>query len=203
MADKLYVELRDDFGKGAARRIRREDKIPGVLYGHGTETRHVSLPAHETALAIRQSNALFELTLEDGRSRLALVKDVQRNPLSRDIIHVDLIEVRLGEKVEVEVPLELVGETVSPAVAMLDILNVSIKADATTLPDTIVIDIEGMVDGDRLLASDLVLGDGVELINDPEEVVLTVALPRTEEEPEDSDSVSEPETIGRAKTEEA
>lgn len=201
MAEKLYVELRENFGKGAARRIRAENRIPGVFYGHGTDTRHLTLPGHETALAVRHSNALFELTLPDGRSRLALVKDVQRNPLSRNIIHMDLLEVRRGEKVEVVVPLELTGDPVSPAIGMLDILEVTIQAEATHLPESIVIDTEGAEDGYRVLASDLDLPAGVELLNDPEELVLSVDIPRVEEEDEEDEEAAEPTVIGEEPSE--
>lgn len=202
MAEKLYVELRENFGKGAARRIRAEQKLPGVFYGHGAETRHLTLPAHETALAVRSSNALFELTLPDGRSRLGLVKDLQRNPLTRSIIHVDLIEVRRGEKVEVVVPLELTGDPVSPAVGMLDIIEVTIRAEATHLPDSIVIDTEGTEDGYRVHGSDLELPAGVELVNDPDELILSVAIPRIEEEPDEDEEDVEPTVVGEEQSEE-
>ena len=105
---KLIAELRTEFGKGAARRIRRADKVPAVLYGHGTDPIHIALPGHETLLALRTANALLSIEV-DGSSQLALPKQVQRDPLKHTIEHVDLVIVRRGEKVTVDVAIHLVG----------------------------------------------------------------------------------------------
>ena len=118
---KLVVTERTEFGKGAARKIRAKDMIPAVLYGHGTEPRHLTLPGHETMLLVRQSNAIVELEVEGGENAIALVKDVQRDPVRQVIEHVDLVIVKRGERVEVEVPVQLEGEPFPGMQAMQDL----------------------------------------------------------------------------------
>ncbi|PZP14882.1 MAG: 50S ribosomal protein L25 [Brachybacterium faecium] len=189
MAEKLNVELREEFGKGAARRIRREHKIPAVLYGHGEEVRHVVLPGHETALAARNTNALLELNLADGRSELALIKDIQRHPLKRNITHLDLIIVRKGEKVEVDIPVVLVGEPTAPAIAVVDAQTLTLSADALHVPEQIEVDVEEKEEGFQLFAGDITLPEGSELVTDAELLVVAVTIPRVEEEDtEDEDA---------------
>lgn len=189
MAEKLNVELREEFGKGAARRIRREHKIPAVLYGHGEEVRHVVLPGHETALIARNTNALLELSLADGRSRLALIKDIQRHPLKRNITHLDLIIVRKGEKVEVDIPVVLVGEPTAPAIAVVDAQTLTLSADALSVPEQIEVDVEDKEEGFQLFAGDITLPEGAELVTDAELLVVAVTIPRVEEEDtEDEDA---------------
>ena len=189
MAEKLNVELREEFGKGAARRIRREDKIPAVLYGHGEDVSHLVLPGHETALAARNPNALLELTLPEGKSKLALIKDVQRHPLKRVITHLDLIIVRKGEKVEVDIPVVLNGEPEAPAIAVVDAQTLTLSADALNVPEQIEVDVEGTEEGYQLFAGDVTLPEGSELVTDPELLVVAVSIPRVEEEPsEDEDA---------------
>lgn len=189
MAEKLNVELREEFGKGAARRIRREHKIPAVLYGHGEEVRHVVLPGHETALAARNTNALLELNLADGRSELALIKDIQRHPLKRNITHLDLIIVRKGEKVEVDIPVVLVGEPTAPAIAVVDAQTLTLSADALSVPEQIEVDVEDKEEGFQLFAGDITLPEGAELVTDAELLVVAVTIPRVEEEDtEDEDA---------------
>ncbi|WP_152353239.1 50S ribosomal protein L25/general stress protein Ctc [Brachybacterium subflavum] len=185
MAEKLNVEKREEFGKGAARRIRRENKIPAVLYGHGTDPVHLVLPGHETALAARNANALLDLTLPDGESHLGLIKEIQRHPLSRNITHLDLILVRRGEKVEVDIPVYVTGEPVSPAIAVVDAQSLTLSVDALAVPESIEISVEEQEDGYQLFAGDVVLPQGTELITDPELLVVAVQLPRVEEEPEE------------------
>ncbi|MFE5777449.1 50S ribosomal protein L25/general stress protein Ctc [Brachybacterium sp. NPDC056505] len=185
MAEKLNVEKREEFGKGAARRIRSENKIPAVLYGHGTDPVHLVLPGHETALAARNANALLDLTLPDGESHLGLIKEIQRHPLSRNITHLDLILVRRGEKVEVDIPVYVTGEPVSPAIAVVDAQSLTLSVDALAVPESIEISVEEQEDGYQLFAGDVVLPQGTELITDPELLVVAVQLPRVEEEPEE------------------
>lgn len=185
MAEKLNVEKREEFGKGAARRIRSENKIPAVLYGHGTDPVHLVLPGHETALAARNANALLDLTLPDGESHLGLIKEIQRHPLSRNITHLDLILVRRGEKVEVDIPVYVTGEPVSPAIAVVDAQSLTFSVDALAVPESIEISVEEQEDGYQLFAGDVVLPQGTELITDPELLVVAVQLPRVEEEPEE------------------
>ncbi|MCG7309285.1 50S ribosomal protein L25/general stress protein Ctc [Brachybacterium halotolerans subsp. kimchii] len=185
MAEKLNVEKREEFGKGAARRIRTENKIPAVLYGHGTDPVHLVLPGHETALAARNANALLDLTLPDGESHLGLIKEIQRHPLSRNITHLDLILVRRGEKVEVDIPVYVTGEPVSPAIAVVDAQSLTLSVDALAVPESIEISVEEQEEGYQLFAGDVVLPQGTELITDPELLVVAVQLPRVEEEPEE------------------
>ena len=182
MAEKLNVELREDFGKGAARRLRAESRVPAVLYGHGEAPLHLSLPGHETALAARNPNALLQLQLADGTSHLALIKEVQRHPLKRSLNHLDLIIVKKGEKVEVEIPVVLTGEPVSPSIAVVDLLTLTLSVDALNVPEQVEIDGEGTEDGFQVFAGDVKLPGDAELINDPEILVVSVALPRVEEE---------------------
>ena len=182
MAEKLNVELREDFGKGAARRLRAESRVPAVLYGHGEAPLHLSLPGHETALAARNPNALLQLQLADGTSHLALIKEIQRHPLKRSLNHLDLIIVKKGEKVEVEIPVVLTGEPVSPSIAVVDLLTLTLSVDALNVPEQVEIDVEGTEDGFQVFAGDVKLPGDAELINDPEILVVSVALPRVEEE---------------------
>ena len=181
MAEKLNVELREDFGKGAARRLRAESRVPAVLYGHGEDPLHLSLPGHETALAARNPNALIELQLADGTSHLALIKDIQRHPLKRTLNHLDLIIVRKGEKVEVDIPVVLDGEAVSPAVAMVDLQSLTLSVDALKVPEQIEIDVEGKEEGYQLFAGDVVLPGDAELLTDAEILVVSVMVPRVDE----------------------
>lgn len=180
MAENIKVDIRSDFGKGFARRMRAESKIPAVLYGHGTEPVHLALPYHATALAARHSNALLELEIPNAENELAIIKDIQRHPLSRDILHIDLLIVKRGEKVEVEIPVTVEGEPQSPAVAVVDIQEITLLADALSLPEHIVVNVEGKVEGDAIYAGDLDLGDA-ELVTDPEFLVVSIQVPQVDE----------------------
>ncbi|MGO1227167.1 50S ribosomal protein L25/general stress protein Ctc [Brachybacterium sp. AOP42-C2-15] len=188
MAEKLNVELREDFGKGAARRLRTQSLVPAVLYGHGEAPLHLSLPGHATALAARNPNALLELQLTDGTTHLALIKEIQRHPLKRTLNHLDLITVRKGEKVEVEIPVILVGEPVAPAAAFVDLQTLTLLVDALNVPQEVEVSVEGTEDGYQLFAGDVTLPGDAELVTDAEILVASVQLPRVEEE---SDEESE------------
>ncbi|MGP5090539.1 50S ribosomal protein L25/general stress protein Ctc [Brachybacterium tyrofermentans] len=188
MAENLNVELREDFGKGAARRLRVDGRIPAVLYGHGEAPLHLSLPGHETALIARNPNALLELKLADGTQHLALIKEIQRHPLKRSLNHLDLITVRKGEKVEVEIPVILHGEPVAPADAFVDLQHLTLLVDALNVPEQVDVDVEGSEDGFQVFAGDVILPQGTELVTDAEILVASVALPRVQEEPEDEES---------------
>ncbi|HHW50946.1 MAG TPA: 50S ribosomal protein L25/general stress protein Ctc [Pseudoclavibacter sp.] len=179
----LSGEFRTTFGKGAARALRRAGKTPAVIYGHGSEPKHVALPSHELSLIVRRANAVIELDIE-GTEEMVLVKDVQRDPVSSVIEHVDLVIVLKGEKVEVEVPLHLEGEALAPAVANLDVTHLLVKVPATDIPEHFVINVEGLEEGNHITAANVSLPDDVELITEPETVVVTVAVPALEEEPE-------------------
>ncbi|WP_087483393.1 50S ribosomal protein L25/general stress protein Ctc [Brachybacterium massiliense] len=203
MAEKLNVELREDFGKGASRRLRAESRIPAVLYGHGQDPIHLSLPGHDTALAARNPNALLELVLPDGETHLALIKEIQRHPLKRSLNHLDLIIVRKGEKVEVEIPVVLTGEPVSPAAAFVDLQTLTLLVDALHVPEQVEVDVEGAEDGFQVFAGDVTLPQGSELVNDAEILVASVALPRVEEEDEETEEGAEEEAAEESSEEPA
>ncbi|MBM7804096.1 large subunit ribosomal protein L25 [Curtobacterium luteum] len=179
MADntKLAAEIRTKFGKGAARKIRANDKIPAVVYGHGTEPQHITLPGHETMLIVRQANAIIDLDIE-GTAQLALVKDVQRDPVRQVIEHIDLVVVRRGEKVTVDVPVVVEGESFSGTIHVQDLSSVSLLVEATKIPEHVVVDVEGLEDGKQILASELELPSGAELETDPEALVVQIVTPR-------------------------
>ncbi|HJG91298.1 MAG TPA: 50S ribosomal protein L25/general stress protein Ctc [Brachybacterium massiliense] len=203
MAEKLNVELREDFGKGASRRLRAESRVPAVLYGHGQDPVHLSLPGHDTALAARNPNALLELVLPDGETHLALIKEIQRHPLKRSLNHLDLIIVRKGEKVEVEIPVVLTGEPVAPAAAFVDLQTLTLLVDALHVPEQVEVDVEGAEDGFQVFAGDVTLPQGSELVNDAEILVASVALPRVEEEDEETEEGAEEEAAEESSEEPA
>ncbi len=177
---KLTAELRTEFGKGAARRIRRAHKVPAVLYGHGSDPIHISLPGHETLLALRTANALLSIEV-NGKSQLALPKQVQRDPLKHTIDHVDLVIVRRGEKVTVDVPVVIEGEAGPEVLVVVDHNTVPIEAEATHLPEHIVVSVEGREPGTQILASDLDLPTGASLALDPETLIVNLTNAPTAE----------------------
>lgn len=169
----LSVDVRTEFGKGFARRLRAAGKIPAVLYGHGTEPQHLALPGHETSLIVRHANAIIELDIE-GKKQLALVKDVQRDPVRRIIEHIDLVIVKKGEKVQVEVPYTTEGESFAGTMATFSATGIVVEAEATRIPEQIVISIEGLEDGTQIHAKDIELPAGVTLAEDPELLILAI-----------------------------
>lgn len=176
---KLAAEARTEFGKGAARRIRRADKIPAVLYGHGSAPVHVTLPGHQTMMALKHSNALFSIELE-GKGQLAIAKDVQRDPVRNVIEHVDLLIVKKGEKVAVEVPVAVTGESAPGTIHLVDLQTLAIEAEATHLPESVEVSIEGLEAGSQILAGDVVLPKGTTLTADAELLVVSVTEPQAE-----------------------
>jgi large subunit ribosomal protein L25 len=179
MADdnKVVAENRESFGKGAARKIRAAGKIPAVIYGHGSDPRHVTLPAHQVGLILRKANALLDLDV-DGTSELVLVKDVQKDPVRLIIEHIDLIVIKKGEKVQVEVPVHLHGESVAGTIADLDAKTLHLEAEATHIPENVVVDVEGLEEGTQIHAKDITLPKGSTLITDPETLVVNVHVPQ-------------------------
>lgn len=178
MAEAINAELRTEFGKGAARRTRRANRVPAVLYGHGTDPVHLSLPTHEVFLIVKHtSNALLELAF-DGKSELALVKDVQKEVVTNDIEHIDLLLVRRGEKVTVEVSINVEGESASGTIHALELQNLEVLADATNIPTQIIVNVEGLEDGAIVRISDLDLPAGVTTEADGETAVVIVSVPR-------------------------
>lgn len=178
MADdnKLVAEVRDQFGKGFARRIRAAGRVPAVIYGHGTDPQHVSLPGHEVSLILRKANQVLELDIA-GKTQLALVKDVQKDPVRQIIEHLDLVVVRKGEKVTVDVPVHVEGESVPGTIAAQDANTLSLEVEATHIPERITVDIEGAEEGTQIFAKDLALPEGSSLISDPETLVINVTVP--------------------------
>jgi large subunit ribosomal protein L25 len=170
---KLTAELRTEFGKGAARRIRRADKVPAVLYGHGTDPIHITLPGHETLLALRQANALLSIEV-DGGSQLALPKQVQRDPIKHTIEHVDLLLVRRGEKVTVDIPVLIEGEAAADTLVDVVANTVSVEAEATHIPQQIAVSIEGLKAGTQILARDLRLPEGSTIQGDDEALIINI-----------------------------
>ena len=186
---KIAAEARTEFGKGAARRSRREGKVPAVLYGHGTDTRHLSLPGHALMLALKTPNVLLRLEGLTRGGEIALPKAVQRDPVRGILEHVDLILVRSGEKVTIEVPIRITGEIASGDGGMLNqqMVQIPVEAEATNIPQGIDVDVEGMDIGDAVHASDLTLPQGVTLQVEPDTLVLHVIAqqggePEAEEE---------------------
>ncbi len=187
---KLAAETRTEFGKGAARRARAAGKIPAVLYGHGTDPVHVVLPGHDTMMALKHANAL--LTIEfDGNSEMAIAKDVQRDPVRRIIEHVDLLLVKKGEKIAVEVPVHVEGETFGSTIHVQELNTLHIAAEATHLPEAITVSVEGLEEGAKIVASEVELPKGAELLNEPDALVVHVTQPRTAPEPDEEAAAAE------------
>ncbi len=177
---KLVAETRTRFGKGAARKIRRDHKIPAVLYGHGTEPVHITLPGHDTMMALKSANALLEIEV-DGTSQLALAKDVQRDPIKPVIEHVDLVVVRRGEKVTVDVQIHTEGEAAVDTVVTVESQTVQLEVAATNIPQNVVVSVEGLAAGTQIHASALELPEGAELGSDPDLLVVNITQQITAE----------------------
>jgi len=199
---KLAAELRTEFGKGYARRARMNNQIPAVIYGHGAEPIHVTLPAKATTLAVRTPNALLSLDI-NGEGHLALVKDVQRDPVKQIIEHIDLLTVRQGEKVTVDVPVHVEGETAPGTVHNLELTVVSLEAEATHLPTAIEVNVEGRAAGEHVHASDLVLPKGTTLLTDAEALVVNVSEAVVIAEEEETEAAPEGEAEEAPAAEEA
>lgn len=186
MADEatLNVEIRTSFGKGAARKIRAADKIPAVLYGHGTEPVHLTLPGHQTMLLVRKANAVIDLSIE-GTSQLALVKDVQTDPVRRIIEHIDLVIVKRGEKVTVDVPVHVEGESGPGTIHVQETTSISVEVEATHIPESVSVSIEGLEEGSQVTAADVELPKGATLLSDGETLIVNVTVPAAPVEDED------------------
>lgn len=174
---KLVATTRTDFGKGAARRTRRAGRIPAVLYGHGSDPLHVSLPGHETFLALKHANALFAIEI-DGTTTLAITKDVQREPVRNVIEHVDLLIVKKGETVSVEIPVVITGESFSGTIHIVEHQTVTLEAEATHLPQSVEVSIEGLQAGATVTAGELTLPQGSTLVTDADAVIVAITAPQ-------------------------
>jgi large subunit ribosomal protein L25 len=183
---RISAEPRTEFGKGGARRTRRAGKIPAVLYGHGEKPKHVALPAREFAAALRHGgiNQLFQVEVTDGTRSLALPKAVQRDPIRDTIDHVDLLIVRRGEMVTVEVPVVLTGEAARDGLLVNELNTLQVSADATRLPDNVEVSVTGLAVGSHVSAGDVRLPEGVELLTDPDAAVVTIVASPTAEQVE-------------------
>lgn len=179
---RIAAEPRSEFGKGPARRERRAGRVPAVLYGHGTDPRHLSLPGHDVLLALRTPNVLIRLDGLPGGSELALPKAIQRNAIKGMVEHVDLILVRRGEKVTVEIPVTVTGDIEPGGLLDQPMIQISVRAEATHIPPGIEVDVEGMQVGAVVNARDLTLPRGVELEEDPDVMVLHVIAAPTAEQ---------------------
>ena len=179
---RLSAESRTQFGKGAARRIRRENKVPAVLYGHGADPRHISLPGHELMLALKTPNVLLTLDLDGGADELALPKDVQRDPIKGFIEHVDLVVVRRGEKVTVEIAVHLVGDAAPDTFVTTEQQTLTVEAEATHIPTGVEVSIEGLKVGTQIHAKDVTLPSGVTLVTDEDALVVNITAATTAEE---------------------
>jgi large subunit ribosomal protein L25 len=171
--NKLVAETRTQFGKGAARKIRRDHKIPAVMYGHGAEPVHITLPGHDTMMALKVANALLTIVV-DGTEQLALAKDVQRDPIKPVIEHIDLVIVRKGEKVTVDVPVHVEGDAAPETVVTLDAQTIQLEVEATHIPENVTVSVEGLEAGTQIKASDLQLPTGATLVVDGETLVVNV-----------------------------
>ena len=175
----IAAEPRTEFGKGASRAIRREGRVPAVMYGHGAENRHFTLPEHELMLALKTPNALIRVEGLPGRAALALPKAVQRHAIKGVIEHVDLIEVRSGEKVTVEIPVRVSGDVFPGGLLDQQLVQISVEAEATHLPDGVDVDVEGAEIGTAVHARDIALPAGTTLVTDPDALVLHVTTQQT------------------------
>jgi len=190
---RIEAEPRTEFGKGASRRTRRAGRVPAVMYGHGAATRHMTLPDHELMLALKTPNVLIRIEGLEGKSVLALPKAVQRNAIRGDLEHVDLIEVRHGEKVTVEIPVRVSGDVFSGGLLDQQMIQIAVEAEATHLPDGVDVDVEGMEIGAAVHARDLALPKGATLATDPDALVLHVLAAPTAEQIEEDLGEAAPE----------
>ncbi|MFW6774481.1 50S ribosomal protein L25/general stress protein Ctc [Nocardioides sp. CPCC 205120] len=183
--EKITAERRTEFGKGAARRIRRADKIPAVVYGHGMEPLHLTLPGHDTMLALKHggANALLELDVE-GDVQVALTKHVQVDPIRRVIEHVDFVAVVKGEKVTVDVPVHVVGDAAPETLVVTENTTLEIEVAATDIPEGLEVSVEGAAAGTQFAASDVVLPAGATLVTDAETLIVNVTAAATAEQVE-------------------
>ncbi|MFT4287773.1 50S ribosomal protein L25/general stress protein Ctc [Nocardioides sp.] len=179
-SEKITAEKRTEFGKGAARRIRRDNKIPAVIYGHGADAIHVTLPGHETTMALKHhgQNALLELDI-DGKTQLALTKQVQVDHIRRVIEHIDFVAVKAGEKVTVEIPIVTVGDAAPDTLVTVEHTTIAVEAEATHVPESIEVSVAGLEAGAQILAGDITLAAGLSLVLDAQALVVHVSASPT------------------------
>ncbi|MER7478577.1 50S ribosomal protein L25/general stress protein Ctc [Streptomyces sp. NPDC126510] len=189
---KISAATRTEFGKGAARRIRREDKVPGVLYGHGSDPLHLTLPGHDLLMALRTPNVLIALDIDGKTNELAIPKSVQRDPLKGFLEHVDLLLVKRGERVNVDIYVHTEGELAPGGFLLEHVLNaLPVEAEATHIPESVTVSIEGLAAGDSILAKDITLPKGTTLAVEEDAVVLQVLAAQAEEAAEGEETEGE------------
>ncbi|MDJ1113367.1 50S ribosomal protein L25/general stress protein Ctc [Microbacterium dauci] len=196
---KVVAELRENFGKGFARRLRAAGKIPAVIYGHGTAPVHVALPGHQVFLLVRRANAVLELEI-NGEQQLTLVKDVQKDPVHQIIEHIDLLVVKKGEKITVDVPVTVTGQSFAGTIAVQDATSVTLEVEATHIPEHVEVSVEGLEEGARITAGDITLPRGAALLADPETLIVAVSVPAAPVEDE-AEEASEDEAAEGASDE--
>ncbi len=187
---KLAAATRESFGKGVARKLRAAGRTPAVVYGHGTDPVHISVETHPLGLIVRHANSIIELDIE-GRKELVLVKDVQKDPVRQIIEHVDLLVVKQGETVEVEVPVHVVGESFAGTNTLQELNTLHLSVPATSIPEYVEVSVEGLEEGSQILTGDIALPTGATLIGDAEQLVVHVVVPRgaaSDEEAEEAAS---------------
>ncbi|WP_433333605.1 50S ribosomal protein L25/general stress protein Ctc [Spirillospora sp. CA-294931] len=183
---RIAAEPRTEFGKGAARRTRRAGKVPAVLYGHGTDPQHISLPGHELMLALKTPNVLLRVEGVGAGSELALPKDVQRDPIKGFLEHVDLLLVKSGEKVEVEVPINVTGTVIAGGRLVQAVVQIAVEAEATHIPQAIDLDIDGLQIDSQVLAKDVKLPAGATLVADDDLLIVQIVDATVSTEPAES-----------------
>ncbi|MFD7894332.1 50S ribosomal protein L25/general stress protein Ctc [Streptomyces sp. NPDC059568] len=188
---KISAEIRTEFGKGAARRTRRANRVPAVIYGHGADTVHVTLPGHDLMMALKTANALLGLDIE-GRQELVIPKAVQRNAIKGFIEHVDLLAVKRGEKVTVEVAVHTEGELAPGANLLENVLNtLTVEAEATHIPESVTVSVAGLGAGDSIVAKDVPLPSGTTLVTDEDAVVIQILAAQAEEPAAEGEGAAE------------
>lgn len=199
--NRVVGETRDQFGKGAARKMRVAGRIPAVIYGHGAATQHISLPAHEVTLILRKANQILTIDI-DGDTELTLVKDVQKDPVRQIIEHLDLVAIKKGEKVNVEVPVHVSGEPYPGTLAMLEVPTLRVEVEATHIPENVVVDVEGAEEGTQYLAKDIVLPKGASLLDDEDLLIVNIVTPAAPALPDEDEVEGAAESVGGAAGEE-
>ena len=176
---QIAAITRTEFGKGASRRLRRAGQVPAVVYGHGSDPQHIALPGHATLLALRTANALLSITVDDAKALLALPKQVQRDPITGFLDHVDLVVVKRGEKVTVEVPLVVTGAEKEDRILVMDQQTIQLEVLATNIPSQVDIDVSALEIGAQITAGDLVLPDGAVFPGEADDLILSIAAAPT------------------------
>ncbi len=199
--NKVIGEVREQFGKGAARKMRVAGRIPAVIYGHGAATQHISLPAHEVTLILRKANQVLTIDV-DGTTELTLVKDVQRDPVRRIIEHLDLVAIKKGEKVHVEVNVHIEGEPYPGTLAMLEVPTLRVEVEATHIPESVIVDVEGAVEGTQYLAGEIELPKGATLLDDDDLLIVNIVTPAAPALPDEDEVEGAAASVGGAAEEE-